>query len=202
MPGYYTQRERARALRSNTTDAEQRLWRYLRRRQLLDIQFYRQRPLGCFIADFWAPALKLVVELDGGQHFKAAGLASDARRDEWMREQGIRVVRFDNRQVLCETEQVLEALLGVMKERLAASLPPSPATLRFASPFACEGGSRGMRAAKRRVITRSRWQRSGRAAAGAAARHRVRPRDCSAGSRNRSRSGGLARGWRERGIDC
>ena len=128
MPGYYTQRERARALRSNTTDAEQRLWRYLRRRQLLDIQFYRQRPLGCFIADFWAPALKLVVEVDGGQHFEAEGVASDARRDEWMREQGIRVVRFDNRQVLCETEQVLEALLGVMKERLAASLPPSPAT--------------------------------------------------------------------------
>jgi len=127
MPAYHTQREHARALRSNMTDAEQRLWRYLRRRQLLDVQFYRQRPLGSFIADFWAPALKLVVEVDGGQHFEAEGVASDARRDGWMREQGIRVVRFDNRQVLCETEQVLEALLGVMKERLAASLPASPA---------------------------------------------------------------------------
>jgi very-short-patch-repair endonuclease len=114
MSSYYIQRQRARHLRKNMTDAEMKLWHHLRGKQLRQIQFYRQRPLGPFIADFWAPAIRLVIEVDGGQHFEESGRQYDARRDAWFRRQGIRVVRYDNRQVLAETDAVLEHLLGVI----------------------------------------------------------------------------------------
>lgn len=126
MSDYYTQRQRARALRTGMTDAEQHLWHRIRRRQLLGVQFCRQRPLGPYIADFFAPVMTLVVELDGGQHFEAEALAYDHRRDAWMRAQGIRVLRFDNRQVLLEMDNVLEKLLVVMQEQLAVARPASP----------------------------------------------------------------------------
>ena len=60
----------ARELRSGMTDAEQLLWSRVRRKQILGIQFYRQKPIGPFIVDFHAPAAGLVFEVDGGQHFE------------------------------------------------------------------------------------------------------------------------------------
>ena len=51
------------------TDAENLLWRHIRRKQLNDIQFYRQKPIGNYIVDFYATAAKLVIEIDVGQHF-------------------------------------------------------------------------------------------------------------------------------------
>ena len=100
----------ARQLRSNMTDAEQRLWHHLRRKQVHGVQFYRQRPIGPYIVDFYAPAAKLVIEVDGGQHFDEAGQVCDAERDAWLRRKGLRVLRFDNRQVLIETQGVLEVI--------------------------------------------------------------------------------------------
>ncbi len=61
---------RARKLRKNMTDSEIVLWSRLRRKQLLDIQFYRQRPIGSYIVDFYAPKIKLVIEVDGSRHFE------------------------------------------------------------------------------------------------------------------------------------
>jgi len=128
MADYYTQRQRARVLRSQATDAERCLWHRIRRRQLLGVQFYRQRPWGPYIVDFLAPAAKLVVEIDGGQHFQSEGLAYDHRRDTWMHAQGLRVLRFDNRQVLLETDAVLERLRAVLAEQRAAARLASPLT--------------------------------------------------------------------------
>jgi len=71
---------RARALRSNLTDAEQRLWTRLRRKQILGVQFYRQRTIGNYIVDFYAPAAELVVEVDGAQHLAPANTEYDKRR--------------------------------------------------------------------------------------------------------------------------
>jgi very-short-patch-repair endonuclease len=59
----------ARSLRANPTDAELRLWYRLRRKQILGVQFYRQKTIGNYIVDFYAPAAKLVVEVDGAHHF-------------------------------------------------------------------------------------------------------------------------------------
>ena len=61
-------KDKSRLLRCHKTDSEEHLWTRLRRKQLLGIQFYRQKPLGDYIVDFYAPKVKLVVEVDGSQH--------------------------------------------------------------------------------------------------------------------------------------
>ena len=99
---------KARSLRTGLTDAEQRLWSRLRRKQIAGVQFYRQRPIGNYILDFYAPAVRLVVELDGSQHFDAAQATYDQRRSEYLEELGLKVLRFDDRQVLLELENVVE----------------------------------------------------------------------------------------------
>ena len=123
-PDYYTQRQRARQLRRGMTDAEVALWQRIRGRQLCGVQFYRQRPLGPFIAEFWAPSIGLVIEVDGSQHHDGEGRQRDARRDHWFEQQGIRVVRYDNRQVLLEREAVLEHLVALIVS--LRSHPPNP----------------------------------------------------------------------------
>ena len=74
-------KHRARRLRQNLTDSEQVLWSRLRRKQLLGIQFYRQRPIGKYIVDYFAPKAKLVVEVDGSQHVQGDHAIKDKERD-------------------------------------------------------------------------------------------------------------------------
>ncbi len=114
----------ARKLRSDMTDAERLLWSRLRGKQILGVQFYRQKPLGHYVVDFHAPAAKLVVEVDGSQHFEEAGQVSDRRRDAFLVSLGQKVLRFDNLQVLKETEAVVETIHGVVGARLKS--PPAP----------------------------------------------------------------------------
>ena len=114
----------ARKLRTDMTDAERLLWSRLRGKQVLGVQFYRQKPIGPYIVDFHAPAVKLVVEVDGSQHFEEAGQVSDRRRDAYLGSLGQRVLRFDNFQVLKETEAVLATIFGVVAERVKS--PPAP----------------------------------------------------------------------------
>ena len=109
-------RLQARALRAAPTNAEQRLWHRLNRRQLLDVRFYRQRPLGSYIVDFYSPNLRLVIEVDGSQHLAPEGQQYDHHRDAWLRQQGLTVIRFDNLQVLQHTDAVVEAILQKMRE--------------------------------------------------------------------------------------
>jgi very-short-patch-repair endonuclease len=92
------------------TDAEQLLWLRLRRKQLMGVQFYRQKPLGNFVVEFYAPRAKIVVEFDGSQHHEPAAMKADAERDECLSRLGLNVLRFDNLQVLRETESVLDTI--------------------------------------------------------------------------------------------
>lgn len=108
----------SRDLRNNMTDAEQLLWQKLRRKQILGLQFYRQKPLLNFIVDFYCPAANLVIECDGGQHFTDEGLDADSVRDEALAQLGLRVLRFDNKQVLAETDAVVEQIYCVVNLRL------------------------------------------------------------------------------------
>lgn len=87
----------ARSLRLNMTDAERHLWHYLRRKQIRETQFYRQKPLLSYIVDFYCPAAKLVVELDGSQHFEVKQKQADNIRDSDLGALGLLVLRFDNR---------------------------------------------------------------------------------------------------------
>ena len=109
-------RRKARALRAAPTNAEQRLWHRLNRRQLMGVQFYRQRPLGSYIVDFYSPILRLVIEVDGSQHLAPEGQQYDHHRNDWLRQQGLTVIRFDNLQVLQHTDAVVEAILQKMRE--------------------------------------------------------------------------------------
>lgn len=119
-------KENSRKLRFNMTDAEQVLWYRLQRKQIYGVQFYRQKPLLTFIMDFYCPSAKLVVELDGGQHFEDRHQAKDGVRDTSLTELGLRVLRFDNRQVLLETDAVLGMIGRVVVERLLKPNPNPP----------------------------------------------------------------------------
>ena len=116
----------SRKLRSNMTDAEQRLWHRVRRKQIEGVQFYRQKPLGPYIVDFYAPAAGLVVEIDGSQHFTEEGLAADGVRDAALAKMGLRVLRFNDRQVLLEMEAVLGEIWRVVVGRVKCGNPPNP----------------------------------------------------------------------------
>ena len=116
---------KARQLRSNMTDAEQKLWYQLRRKQLLGIQFYRQRPLGEYIVDFHAPEVELVVEVDGGQHQEQDAINYDSVRTAYLKSLGLTVMRFDNLQVLNETDSVLEMIYQYVRDR-QSPLPCRP----------------------------------------------------------------------------
>jgi very-short-patch-repair endonuclease len=119
----------SRKLRKTMTKAERLLWSRLRRKQILQIQFHSQEELGPYIVDFYAPAVNLVVEVDGSQHLDDEHVVVDTERDDFLKRQGLLVVRYDNRQVLVETDAVVEEIFRVCGERLN---PPCP-------PFAKEG---------------------------------------------------------------
>ena len=97
-------------LRKNMTDAENRLWSKLRRKQLKGHQFYRQKIIGKYIVDFYCPKANLVIELDGEQHYSEAGQAKDRARDDVLREMGIKVLRFSDRDVFENMGGVMEGI--------------------------------------------------------------------------------------------
>jgi very-short-patch-repair endonuclease len=102
---------RSRELRSSMTDAEIALWVKLRRKQLHGLQFYRQKPLGKFIVDFYCPAAQLVIDIDGGQHYRDDGRIRDGLRDSYLESLGLRVLRFSNLDVLNNVESVIAAIV-------------------------------------------------------------------------------------------
>ncbi|PAU53136.1 DNA (cytosine-5-)-methyltransferase [Pseudomonas sp. PIC25] len=98
----------AKDLRSRMTDAEQRLWHYLRAHRFLGLKLRRQKPMGHYIVDFVCLGRFLIIELDGRQHQLQA--SADAVRDRYFQERGFRVLRFGNHEVLGDTEAVLERI--------------------------------------------------------------------------------------------
>jgi very-short-patch-repair endonuclease len=106
----------ARRLRVNQTDAETVLWNRIRNRQIDGHKFVRQEPISGYICDFVCRELNLIVEVDGGQHNESA---SDAARDRRLIEQGYRVLRFWNNDVLGNIEGVLTALQAELSDRAA-----------------------------------------------------------------------------------
>jgi very-short-patch-repair endonuclease len=100
-----------RDLRREATPAERRLWQMVRRCQLGGRKFRRQHPVGRYIVDFYCPAEKLVVELDGSVHDDPARAEADSRRQRALEAHGLRVVRFANRDVL-ETPDIVCAAIA------------------------------------------------------------------------------------------
>ena len=106
--------DHARALRHGQTDAERTLWSRLRHRGLLGRKFRRQHEIGPYVVDFVCTDARLVVELDGGQHLDQA--ACDARRTRWLEQEGYRVLRFWNDEVLQRLDEVLEQIVRALSD--------------------------------------------------------------------------------------
>ncbi len=104
---------RARALRTNATDAERRLWSRLRQKQMDDFRFRRQQPVGPYIVDFFCPEASLIIEVDGGQH--ATREAEDKARTHWLEACGYRMLRFWNNDVLQNIEGVLVTIWDALR---------------------------------------------------------------------------------------
>jgi len=110
--------KRARELRRNATDAEEILWRALRNRRLAGLKFRRQHPYHGYILDFYCHEHRLAIELDGGGHADPAQRAHDEHRSRVLAQEGIRVLRYWN-------NDVLQNLEGVLEDILAHIQPPS-----------------------------------------------------------------------------
>ena len=100
----------SRTLRKNMTKEEIILWSRIRRKQIKEVQFYRQKPIGNFIADFYCSKAKLIIELDGSQHYEKEGIEKDKIRDEYFEGLGLKVLRFTNLEVLRNINGVLEKI--------------------------------------------------------------------------------------------
>ena len=117
-------KQASRDLRNNMTEAEKLLWTRLRGKQILGLQFYRQKPILNFIVDFYCPAANLVIECDGSQHFTDEGLEADRVRDQALAELGLRMLRFDNGMVFRETDVVVQVIYDVITQLLESPLNP------------------------------------------------------------------------------
>ncbi len=101
----------SRHKRNNMTPEENRLWARIKKRQLKDCQFYRQRIIGDYIVDFYCAKAKLIIEVDGGQHTFEDIAAKDSKRDSYLRKRKLRVLRFTNSEVRQNIDSVLEKIL-------------------------------------------------------------------------------------------
>ena len=101
-------------MRRDKSDAEQKLWRWLRDLNRQGFQFRQQAPIGPYIADFCDHSAKLVLEVDGSQHGEPKGLIADRQRTRWLDSHGYRVLRFWNHEVLVNFGGVeIEILVAV-----------------------------------------------------------------------------------------
>jgi len=127
MPNAGTLRTRARDLRLHSTEAERVLWRRLSARKVAGVRFNRQVPIGPFICDFVARSMKLIVEIDGGQH--AIEVEQDAQRTRFLAGQGSRVIRFWNNDVM----ERIEGVILEIERAIAARPSPDPSRKREGS---------------------------------------------------------------------
>jgi very-short-patch-repair endonuclease len=115
---------RVRLLRKKATEPERILWRHLRNRNFDGYKFRRQHPIDRYILDFYCPAAKLAVELDGSGHGYELRKAHDRAREKFLASEGILVLRFWNHHVRSELDSILQAIWFALNERLPEN--PSP----------------------------------------------------------------------------
>lgn len=144
-------KERARELRNNMTLSEKKLWKGFL--QGSEYNWLRQKPLDHYIVDFYCPAFKLVIEVDGSHHFTEEGLTYDKVRTDILSIYGLKVIRFTNNEVLKEFEAVCEKINSVINEIKLSSTNqpeitnqqnPSSTTSALTPPFV-KGGQGGFK---------------------------------------------------------
>ena len=103
---------RARNLRKNATKQENHLWYDFLR--TYPVRFQRQKTIGSYIVDFYCHSAKLVIELDGSQHFSEAATAYDAARTQFLEQQGLKVLRFTN----LDVDRHFESVCGMIDKTI------------------------------------------------------------------------------------
>ena len=113
-------RDQSKRLRKQASPGERKLWRAMREAILLEgTHFRRQVPIGNYIADFCAQGFRLIIEVDGEQHAQNAARVYDAKRDQFLRDAGYRVLRFSTRDVNFELQSVLETIGAAVRAHLS-----------------------------------------------------------------------------------
>jgi very-short-patch-repair endonuclease len=111
-----SERDKRKALRSNASNAEQRLWQHLSAKQL-GAKFRRQYSVDAYVLDFYAPRSKLAIEVDGDSHFTADAVQYDEERTAYIKQFGIEVLRFTNLEIFENIEGVLDNIEAAVKRR-------------------------------------------------------------------------------------
>ncbi|MBT3301226.1 MAG: DUF559 domain-containing protein [Bacteroidetes bacterium] len=106
----------ARNLRNNSTQSEIRLWGYLKGKQIMGYDFHRQKPIDNYILDFFCNELMLGIELDGYSHHFEEVLVKDERKEKRMNELGIKVIRFEDEEVMRDIDNVIRSIEGYIEE--------------------------------------------------------------------------------------
>ena len=118
IKGYRTtQRDFARNLREDGTDAERKLWALLRRKRM-KVRFRRQQPIGPYVVDFLCREARLIVEADGATHSEDREIAYDRRREAYLKREGYRIVRVLNNDVYTHINHVLDMILMGLEGKL------------------------------------------------------------------------------------
>lgn len=111
-------KELARRLRKESTLAEVLLWKKIKGKAL-GCEFHRQVPLDEYIVDFYCPELLLAIEIDGGSHFGETAFKHDAQRQTRLESFGVRFIRFTEKEVRQDIEQVIKKLSGWIEDSIA-----------------------------------------------------------------------------------
>lgn len=126
MPQHFNrqqQRRQRQTLRGSAPKAERKLWQHLRASQL-GVKFRRQYGVDRFVVDFYAPRLKLAIEVDGDSHFLPGAAETDVERTKHLARLGIEVVRFTNTDVFENLEGVLDCIVKVVTRRKSSVTSP------------------------------------------------------------------------------
>jgi very-short-patch-repair endonuclease len=126
----------ARTLRNGPTDAEERLWHFLRAQKLRGHKFRRQAAIGPYVVDFVCFAAKLIVELDGPQHLETDAAQHDLRRTNWLAARGFHLIRFRNQELDENIHAVVDSIERALAELATHAENPLP------QPSPPKGGSR------------------------------------------------------------
>ena len=117
-------RATAKRLRTTATPHERALWRALKDLPVEGTHFRRQAPIGPYVVDFFCPAARLIIELDGGHHNDDETAARDRERQLWLEHEGFRVVRFWNSEINRDLTAVLERIYVELHGSLEAEIEP------------------------------------------------------------------------------
>ena len=115
-------KQHSRTLRNNMTEAERKLWYNIRMKKL-GCWFYRQKPVGDYIVDFYCPRARLVIEVDGGQHFINETTEYDRIRDDYLNSLGLKVLIFTNIDIMTNIDGVVERIQDEIVEEIPL-IPP------------------------------------------------------------------------------